>query len=113
MTKQKCRCENCDRPCRRPDERWADLVARIEAREPEWYPQTFEMVMENGQTWDRLELVKDFYLKSIPHPTGAGRLMVCSRCKELGVDVGELERSHQARLEAMGQLTIFDAIGHG
>ncbi|MEB3884081.1 hypothetical protein [Lyngbya sp. CCY1209] len=112
------RCEECDRPCRRPGESWPELVERLYAIDFRWYAQSCEEVTdpETGG-WTAVEKPGRFVLTAAhldhdPQNCDPSNLRaLCPAC-HLRHDLDHHIRTRRAnrhrRREASGQLTLFD-----
>lgn len=45
------KCQECDRPCRRPGESWDALESRLEKKHREWYYEFYEEIYDETGEW--------------------------------------------------------------
>lgn len=110
-------CQECDKPCRRPDESWPEFVGRLlnDVRD-DWYALTSDEITNSIGEYGVIERPQRFTLTvaHLNHTPSDCRLenlkALCSTC-HLKYDAKHHARSRAKKkyqkLEESGQLTLF------
>jgi hypothetical protein len=110
------RCEECDRPCRRPGEDVEDFAARLLTDEPyPWHDELYEYVAdEESGEWAYVPLHPQRYTLTTAHldqqPSNNDRSnlkALCPKC-HLAHDRPHRQSNRMAKQERNGQMTLGD-----
>lgn len=119
------RCEECDRPCRRPGESWGEFVSRLAIEgDSDWQPETSDPVFdEDSGEWGYVEKPTRFTL-TVAHldhdPANCDHdnlKALCAPCHRRydaplhRVNAAKtLAAKRQKRDQAIGQLSLIDKL---